>query len=201
MKISYREFVGQTQGVDMKRNLKKYQILWIFVFLFLSNCSSTRMVDDQSTNPKPNYISYSDLQNQIKNKHAQITMRNGTVYQGIIIQIDSDSMRFQNPHDPIAVIVPTSQISQIGQSDHLGGAISGFFLSIPGGGLLGWAYGSVLFKGDMRGLGIGLSTFFGMIGGSVIGCFVGGIHGFHFIFQFPEVHRESVTMKILTNTP
>jgi hypothetical protein len=161
-------------------------IITVCTITVLTGCTSTRFVKPYLIEYHKDSLSYFEFHRLYEDRSIKVILNDDQKINGSLIKINSDSIRFIIQPENIYCVLPLRKILRIEVIEHTSGAIFGFFAGLCGGGVLGWVFGSLQATGDMREMGVALSTLGGGFAGALSGLVFGAIKGNRIIFEFKK---------------
>jgi hypothetical protein len=158
----------------MSLSMKSDLLPLVIVFLLIGCSSTYRVSSPEEANRK------------IGQRDAKVVLTSGREYDARTILVRNDSISFIDGMSNEIQVVPTTDVLSIQTADRWGGALEGLMLGGLGGGVAGFALGSISSKGDQRGLGVALATFGGIAIGSVSGLIWGVLEGHQYTVEFVQ---------------
>ncbi|MGA3288139.1 MAG: hypothetical protein ABSD46_12015 [Bacteroidota bacterium] len=147
----------------------------LFLFLFLSSCSSTIYVHKDPTVHSDRIFSYEQVNSRIRGDTASIKLINDSVYSASNVLIYADSTTFTNNNTNMQHRINTSDILSIKRIDHTSGAITGLGYGLLAGASLGLITSFARSNADRENSAWSVIIFSGA--GSVAGICLGSLNG------------------------
>ncbi len=180
--------------------MKKTIIRSLFMAIIFLGCSYTSVVRTDSAK-------FMDLQRQVKNKKAKVTLQNSQFYLNAkLTRLAPDSISWMLPNGQV-ISVPTEEVSEIYFVNRGRGALEGFGLGLLVGVLTGAIIGlpsggdnalrDLLFPAELKAI-IG-AIYFGGAGG-LIGIPIGAAAGSKSKYQLQEPVKPSTFQKPIAIT-